>query len=271
MKIYFAVTGQQEPIYLGLKKLNLLLSYHYYKDDMMLIKKLKNYGLDMFIDSGAFSAYNSKQTIDIDQYCKFIIESECQFYAGLDVLYNEKQTQANQEYMEKEYSLKPIPTFHKGESVEYLKDLVDNYPYIALGGLVFSGNLENYLDGVWKILLSKNPKIHVHGFGLTNQSHIQNYPWQSVDSSSFKGGKRFGRIALYNKSKKELFTKEYNQFLEDYYKLTFDERIKEDTSFMYEFTDTLSALSYARFVEDLSNKEERGKHLIQQQDLFDNN
>lgn len=268
MKIYFAVTGQQEPVYLGIKGLNLLMSYHYYKDDLTLIKKLITRGNDVFIDSGAFSAHNSNQKISIEKYCKFILDLGCKNYAGLDVLYDEEGTKKNQKYMEERYDLKPIPTFHKGESIEYLKDLIDNYEYIALGGMVFSGDLENYLNSVWKEILKWNPKLQVHGFGLTNQSHIQNYPWYSVDSSSFKGGKRFGRIALYNKAKNELITKEYNQFLEDYYKLTLDERVKEDTSFIYEFTDTLSALAYRDFVKNLNRVEERGNHLINQQSLF---
>lgn len=268
MKIYFAVTGQQEPAYLSEEKLNLLMSYHYYQKDVSRIFTLVKQGIDVFIDSGAFSAYNSGKEINIDDYCKFILESGCNYYAGLDVLYNEKKTEENQKYMEETYGLTPIPTFHKGESIEYLHRLLDKYDHIALGGLVFSGNMKNYLDAIWREILNHKPTLKVHGFGLTGQEHIANYPWYSVDSSSFKSGKRFGRITLYNKAKKELITRDYNVFMEEWYKLTFDERIKEDTSFIYKYTDTLSAVSYHNFVQNIIDKNIDYNYLLKQTTLF---
>lgn len=198
MKYYAAVVNEDEikaaclmPPYC------ILASYHYFKSKIELIQECLFKHYDVFIDSGAFSAENSGKEISIDEYCKYIIDSGVKTYAGLDVIGDAKQTRYNTEYMIKEYGLNPIPTFHMGSNLEDLKELAHGqYSYIALGGLVFSSNIVNHCDRVWHYILSHNPKLRVHGFGLTNIELMKRYPWYSVDSSSFKSCKRFGRQGI---------------------------------------------------------------------------
>lgn len=194
----------------------ILASYHYFKQKPELIASCLEKQYDVFIDSGAFSAENSGSVIDIDDYCHYILDTGVTTYAGLDVIGNAEQTRKNTEYMTKEYDLKPIPTFHMGSSLEDLKHLVHGeYSYIALGGLVFSSNVINHCDRVWDYILKENPKLRVHGFGLTNIDLMKRYPWYSVDSSSFKSCKRFGRQGvIWNNFEFQTFDEEeYIQFL----------------------------------------------------------
>lgn len=196
MKYYAAVVSEEEikaptiqPPYC------ILASYHYFKKKSDLIKSCLRKGFDVFMDSGAFSAETKGVPINIDEYCKFIIDTKIPTYAGLDVIGNAKATMENVKYMEKAYHLTPIPTFHLGGNIKDLYELF-NYDYIALGGLVFSSNITRYCDEVWSIILREKPNLRVHGFGMTNFDLMERYPWYSVDSSSYKGGRRFGRIQI---------------------------------------------------------------------------
>lgn len=198
MKYYAAIVSEEEgkaptvqPPYC------MLLSYHYFKKKAELVKSYIAKGYDIFIDSGAFSAETKGVPINIDEYCEFLIETGVSTYAGLDVIGNAKATIGNVRYMESRYKLSPIPTFHLGSNFEDLYHILEKgYPYIALGGLVFSSNIMRYCDEVWSILLKQAPDIRVHGFGMTNIELMERYPWYSVDSSSYKGGRRFGRIQV---------------------------------------------------------------------------
>ena len=209
MKYYAAVVNEDE---IKAATINppycILASYHYFKSkkDLIIDCLAKNY--DVFIDSGAFSAENSGKEINIQEYCDFIMETGVKTYAGLDVIGNAAQTRYNNEFMIKEYGLNPIPTFHMGSHLDDLVALMD-YPYIALGGLVFSKGVIHHCDRVWDYILKNNPKLRVHGFGLTNIELMARYPWYSVDSSSFKSCKRFGRQGvLWNNFEFQTFEEE---------------------------------------------------------------
>jgi hypothetical protein len=106
-------------------------------------------------------------------------------------------TQKNQEYMEAQ-GLKPLPVFHYGEDESILKALVEKYDYIAFGGMVPvpSKILESWLDYHWETLVDEegNPKVKVHGFGMTTQFLVRKYPWYSVDSMSPILSAAMGRI-----------------------------------------------------------------------------
>jgi len=176
---------------------NILASFHYFKEKQELIKECVEKRYSVLIDSGAFSAENSNKSINIDEYCSFLLETGVTLYAGLDVIGNAKATRENNEYMVKEYALKPIPTFHMGSKIGDLDKLLEaEYPYIALGGMVFGAGIDKHCDAVWGHILRYAPKLQVHGFGLTNVDLMRRYPWYSVDSSSFKSCKRFGRQNL---------------------------------------------------------------------------
>ena len=215
MKYYNAVTGFDEIKMVKIQpKKRILCSYHYYKNKPQEIKNLILNNYDVFIDSGAFSAMNSGKTINIDEYCNFLIEVNAIYYATLDVIGNALETLKNHKYMIKKYNLNPIPAFHMGSSLEELKPLLE-YDYIALGGLVFSSGIMSHCDEVWSYILANKPSLRVHGFGLTNIELMKRYPWYSVDSSSFKSCKRFGRQnILWDGFKFKTFTeKEYQSHL----------------------------------------------------------
>lgn len=268
MKYYPALTTKEEmgPVIITAPK-TALCSYHYFGKYAEWIKNLIAEGVDIFIDSGAFSAETQNYEIDIDKYCKFLIESNAATYAGLDVIGDAKRTWDNTKYMEKNYNLSPIPTFHLGGNLDDLYKLFD-YNYIALGGLVFSGSISRYCDEVWSILLKEVPNIRVHGFGMTNFELMERYPWYSVDSSSYKSGRRFGRIqTLWNGFNWKTFSEE--EFLKHLNDIghTTDWMEKKNRRLIYDFYSCNSYKLFASHLDEL-NKIKDFSYLTAQLKMF---
>lgn len=156
--------------------------------------------VDLFLDSGAFSAYTQNVEIDIYEYIKFIKlhKKDLEVYANLDVIGDAQATWNNQMIMEKA-GLKPIPCFHFGEDWNWLHKYINRCDYIALGGIAIKKDrqaLYRWLDQCFTIICDKNgyPTVRVHGFGLTSLKLMLRYPWYSVDSTSWVVTGRMGAI-----------------------------------------------------------------------------
>lgn len=266
MEYYAAVVNEDEirascliPPY------NILASYHYFKSKVDLVKECINKQYSVIIDSGAFSAANADAEINIDEYCEFLLETGAKIYAGLDVIGDAGATRRNTEYMVKEYHLKPIPTFHMGSDLSDLESLM-NYSYIALGGMVFSSGIESHCDAVWRYIMQHNPKIKVHGFGLTNIDLMKRYPWYSVDSSSFKSCKRFGRQnVLWNGFNFQSFTEE--EYLVVLRGMGFAAATNKEKWFLYDHFGAQSYKLYGAHLKEL-NKHRKFDFLTSQSRLF---
>jgi hypothetical protein len=184
---------------------HLLESYHYIGRQRFL-DAIRMDGVQVFLDSGAFSAYTLGVTIDLPTYCDYIkrnmdlwrVEDGVVMASVLDGIGDPLQTYRNQLHMEA-LGAKPLPCFHAGEDERYLEYYVQNYEYITLGGMVGSSTKQLciWLDRMWDRYLtdgSGRPRLKVHGFGITAVPIMQRYPWYSVDSSSWVQSAAFGSI-----------------------------------------------------------------------------
>jgi hypothetical protein len=157
--------------------------------------------IDLFLDSGAFSAHTQGIEINLNEYIAFIQEHlpYLSVYANLDVIGDPDATLQNQKTMELA-GLKPLPCFHYGEPIKYLQYYLNRYEYIALGGMVApsSPSLIPWLDQMFSSHIcdihSGLPKVKVHGFGLTSLRLMKRYPWFSVDSTSWVVTGRMGSV-----------------------------------------------------------------------------
>jgi len=209
MRIWFA---SAEPPHLE-RESNLVVLLSYYdlqltnipfRKELWKLMKKKKKKVSLFLDSGAFSAFTQGIAIDIQEYIKFIKEHKefIDIYANLDVIGNAKGTLKNQRIMEKA-GLNPLPCFHQGEDYKYLKYYLDNYDYIALGGL--AGNrystwevFEHLTRCFQEYICDQDgmPKVKVHGFGMTSWKFMRHFPWYSVDSTSWILTGRNGSILM---------------------------------------------------------------------------
>lgn len=185
----------------------LLESYHYIHKPKF-VEKIRKDGAQVFLDSGAFSAYTQGVDVDIDAYCRYIqehrdiiVDAEGTLCASvLDGIGDPLLTWQHQRYMEKK-GVQPLPCFHFGEDERYLEWYIQHYDYITLGGMVAQHrkDLIVWLDRIWDRYLtdgSGRPRIRVHGFGLTTGSLVARYPWYSVDSSGWVQSARTGGVML---------------------------------------------------------------------------
>ena len=196
--------------------------------------------MDFFLDSGAFSAFTKGVKIDIIEYCNFIKEHSdiITHYAVLDVIGSAEDTLKNQKIMESQ-GLSPVPCFHYGDDYSYLTYYINNYDYIALGGMVpiHTNDLIPWLDTVFAKFICNDDgtaKIRVHGFGLTTVNIMIRYPWYSVDSTTWRLASAFGeifvpylenneynytkfrRIAVSEKNKKRISNKTTTEYIKKY-------------------------------------------------------
>lgn len=151
------------------------------------------------MDSGAFSAFTQRAVLSLNRYSMWLqkYQKYLTHYAVLDVIGDAAGTWINQQRMEKEFGLRPVPCYHYGEPESYLVKYLDKYDYIALGGMVpiETDKLQAWLDFLWERYLTGTtgrPRVRVHGFGMTTFSLMKRYPWYSVDSSSWLMGGRAG-------------------------------------------------------------------------------
>lgn len=157
--------------------------------------------MEIFMDSGAYSAFTRNEKINIYEYCEFIKRHSnwISHYCVLDDINNPIETYTNQKIMEGE-GLSPIPCYHYGESVQWLRRYIEEKnDYIALGGMVPVSlkNLKPWLDCLFtQELCNKEgmPIVKVHGFGMTMISLMIRYPWYSVDSTSWVLSGRLGGL-----------------------------------------------------------------------------
>lgn len=143
----------------------------------------------VILDSGAYTAYNKGMVIDIDEYASFIKKNQSIFvnYFNLDVINDSKRSYWNWQYL-RSCGIETIPVYHMITGEEhYLKKYLKQTDYIALGAIA---NLKTEqrrigLSRIWNTYLldeQGNPKIKVHGLGLTDTELMTSYPWYSVDS-----------------------------------------------------------------------------------------
>lgn len=158
-------------------------------------------GYQLFLDSGAFSAFTKGITIDIEKYCEFIKETKdiWKTYATLDVIGDSRATRVNTEFMEQK-GLNPLPVFHYKSPLPELERLIDKYDYFALGGLVplakAQPELQRWLDYCFRYIMPaiKKKGLRIHGFGVNSLWAWKRYPFYSVDSTSWNQGSKYGRV-----------------------------------------------------------------------------
>lgn len=149
-------------------------------------------GRELFLDSGAFTAFSKGAEIAIDQYAAFIHDTHNLWTvrSSLDAIGNAAKSY---DYLKQLEALgcKVQPVFHAREDVSWLVKYLDaGYDYIFIGGMVPETTqwLTGWLDDLFNNYLTNAdgaPRVKLHGFGLTDQKLMFRYPWHSVDSTSW--------------------------------------------------------------------------------------
>jgi len=166
------------------------------------------------LDSGAYSAWSKGETISLRSYIWYIKRHREHFehYVNLDVIPGSPGKRATADMVErsaklsydnlqemKRAGLDPIPVYHMGESMYWLKLLMkDGHGYIGISPATDAHTSEiiRWLDKVFLEITdaSGRAKIKTHGFGIASFEIMKRYPWYSCDTVVWALRAAFGAI-----------------------------------------------------------------------------
>jgi len=176
--------------------------------------ELPTFDLDNFLlDSGAFTFMSQKENVAIDwndyveRYAEAINRRNIKYFFELDIdnLVGIGEVERLREKLESLTGKKCIPVFHKSRGKQYWLDMLDAYDYVAIGGIVSREIRQTeYKFLKWFLDTAREKKVKVHGLGFTNYKHLVNFPFYSVDSTSWVGGRhgtlyRFDGLKMHSK------------------------------------------------------------------------
>ncbi len=204
MKIYLAGSGSEKLLkprnFYDFNKLDSFLTI---KDvNAELIPKYKSF----ILDSGAFTYLNGAKTnINWDdyvtKYANFINKYNIKNYIEMDIdpIIGLKEVERLRYKLEKLTGKQSIPVWHKSRGKDYWIKMCKEYRYIAIGGIVtkeIKSTEYKYFHYMLKVAHDNNCKVH--GLGFTNMKGLKEYKFDSVDSTSWLSGNKFGHIYKFN-------------------------------------------------------------------------
>lgn len=177
----------------------ILESFYYFKD--WQIPLIKN--CEMFLlDSGAFTFMNSKNgNCNFDEYLtryiEFINKYDVKYFFELDVdcITGYEKVKEMRQRLEKETGKKCMPVWHKLRGKDEFLKMCDEYDYVAIGGIVTKEiTKEQYPVFNWFINEAHKRGCKIHGLGFTSITELPKYHFDSVDSTCWLSGGRFGHL-----------------------------------------------------------------------------
>ena len=143
MNIYLAGSGWEKICWANnnFYKFNRLESFFYLsKFEKKIIHKYKNF----LLDSGAFTYLNKSKGQKVNweeyviEYANFIKQNNIKLFFEFDIdsIVGLKEVERLRNLLEQTAERKCIPVWHKSRGLEYWKQIVKEYNYVAIGGIV---------------------------------------------------------------------------------------------------------------------------------------
>lgn len=192
------------------KRWNPYILESFYYADSDTERLIPHYG-DFLLDSGAFTfmgGFDWKNTAGntnfdeyIAKYADFINRNKVKKYFELDVdvCVGYEKVKEYRKRLEKLTNQQPIPVWHSTRGKEDFIRCCDEYPYVALGGIVggeWSAKAEKYIP--WFIQEAHRRNAKIHGLGFTKLQKLKEYHFDSVDSTAWTAGNRFGYVFYFD-------------------------------------------------------------------------
>ena len=160
------------------------------------------------LDSGAFTMFSDKKKAQglvweeyVDKYADFIVRNNVEHFFELDIdkLVGYDKVLQLRNRLEKKAERPCIPVWHKFRGKDKFLEMVDQYKYVAIGGIV-SKEIKPNEYGVfpWFIRQAHEKGAKIHGLGFTSLAGLPKYHFDSVDSTAWLSGNRFGSLYRFN-------------------------------------------------------------------------
>lgn len=193
-----------------LSEMSILESFYYLRKNEEFMALAKHFG-SFLLDSGAFTfmtgAHKGAINWDeyVEEYARFINKHDIKLFFELDIdsVVGLQEVERLREKLEALTGKKPIPVWHKNRGKEYFIKMCENYPYVALGGIVTKEiPRQKYEKGFpWFIKTAHLHRCKIHGLGYTTILNLPKYHFDSVDSTAWLYGNRGGYLYKFNPSK----------------------------------------------------------------------
>lgn len=161
---------------------------------------------DFLLDSGAFTFMQGKGGSPnwdeyIERYADFINRNKVEKYFELDidVVVGYDRVKKFRAKLEKLTNRPCIPVWHLSRGLDEYKRMCDEYGYVAIGGIV-SGEIRKEKYGAFPALIGEAHKrgAKVHGLGFTALDWLKTCHFDSVDSTAWTTGNRFGFLYYFD-------------------------------------------------------------------------
>lgn len=203
MRIFLA--GVESAVGWAIKQDNLngvsILQSFYYTNDRIasLIPSLG----DFLLDSGAYTfiaGCHGKEIIweeYADRYADFVNRHHIEKFFELDIdsIVGYQRVKELRNRIEKATGKQSIPVWHKSRGWEVYIRECQEYPYVSLGGIAIK-ELSKKDYSAFPAIIAEAHKwgAKIHGLGFTQLALLPRYHFDSVDSTSWNTGNRFGYL-----------------------------------------------------------------------------
>lgn len=204
MKIFLAGTDllKDYPQELQKSKFNLASFYNIQEWQMPFFKSCESF----LLDSGAFTFMNShKGGVDfeeyVERYAEFINKHEIEKFFELDVdcVKGYPKVLEYRKRLEFLTGKQVIPVWHKTRGIDDFKRMCSEYNYVAIGGIVSKEiKPEQYIAFPSMITEAHRRGAKIHGLGFTSTSYFDRIKFDTVDSTTWNVGGKFGNICVFN-------------------------------------------------------------------------
>lgn len=170
----------------------------------------------LMLDSGAFTLRKGKDVVDwekyVDEYANFINVHNINLFIELDIdnIVGIRRVEMLRERLERATGKKCIPVWHPSRGKEYFIKMVNEYDYVALGGVVNARvSKKEYIKNFpWFIKTAHENGAKIHGLGFTSIPLLKVYKFDSVDSKAWVSGNLSGYIYQFNDGEMKKFSKD---------------------------------------------------------------
>ena len=209
MDIYLAESGYLWEYYYGKVEganfygCNILQSFWYCSDftEKVIIPQSKRF----MLDSGAFTFFSKGDAVNWDSYLKkyadFINRNKVNYFFELDIdkIVGYEKVLYYRSKLEDMTGKPCIPVWHKSRGMDEFHRMCEQYDYVSLGGIVSKEiKQQEYKFFPKFIKIAHDNGAKIHGLGFTNLEGIKKYHFDSVDSTAWTTGNRFGGIYKFN-------------------------------------------------------------------------
>jgi len=175
-------------------------------------ERLLPYYGDFLLDSGAFTFCGTggftQDQFDsyLERYADFINRNHIDKFFELDVdsITGYEKVLEYRRKLEKLTGKQPIPVWHISRGKEEFLRHCDEFPYVALGGYVAAIKANDprqqaYIKAYpWFISEAHKRGAKIHGLGFTQLKLLPQMHFDSVDSTAWTTGNRFGYLYFFD-------------------------------------------------------------------------